>query len=65
MPKKTNDSPRVTFSVDPAVLKRIEAAHKRNARGKFASVSTTLRALLDAGLERDEENARQNEELSR
>ncbi len=55
------DRIRIAFQTDPATAKRIDAAHQRMTKGKpFANYSQTIRALLEAGLERDEENARRD-----
>ena len=49
--------PRIALQIDPELRRRIAAAHRRiRAHDAFASLSTTVRALIEAGLERDEAN---------
>lgn len=58
MPKKTPRI-RLAFQIDPELARRIEAAHERMKDGRrFANLSDTCRALVEAGLERDEANAK-------
>ena len=61
MAKKPPRPPRVALQITDALQRRIDAAHVRIrsqlGRGT-ANLSDTLRALLEAGLERDEANAK-------
>lgn len=60
MAKKPNRPKRIrlAFQVSTDLNHRIEAAHERMTEGRsFANLSDTCRALIEAGLERDEANA--------
>lgn len=64
MAKKPTRPPRIrlAFQIDQELARRIGAAHERMTEGRrFANLSDTARALIEAGLERDEANARDAE----